>query len=255
MLTPDEEHTVAEQFGVARAQVRRDHLISHLLAALSQHVADQVLFFGGTALSRTFLPEGRLSEDIDLIALSPRRETAETIEHSLVRAVRREYPGLTWHPPLTAVRDVEPAVLTTRDGTTVRIQLLSRTGYSPWPAEDRKLIQRYSDAPAATLRVPTRESFAAWKTAAWVDRQASRDLYDLWLLTKLGALNTAAAELFRKYGPTNKPPTPDQFAALPDEDTWQRELAGQTRLTLTAAEAIEVVRRAWQVCNHGHQQP
>ncbi|MCI2424333.1 nucleotidyl transferase AbiEii/AbiGii toxin family protein [Saccharopolyspora sp. K220] len=80
MLDPDEEQAVAEQFGVARAQVRRDHLISHLLAALSQHLAEQVLFFGGTALSRTFIPEGRLSEDIDLMALGGRRATGEALK-------------------------------------------------------------------------------------------------------------------------------------------------------------------------------
>ncbi|MGP4021228.1 nucleotidyl transferase AbiEii/AbiGii toxin family protein [Saccharopolyspora sp. 5N708] len=246
MLDPDEEQAVAEQFGVARAQVRRDHLISHLLAALSQHLAEQVLFFGDTALSRTFIPGGRLSEDIDLIALSGRRATAEALERSLVRAVRREYPGLTWNPPLTTVRDVEPAVLAAPDGTTVRIQLLNHTGYAPWPTERRALVQRYSDAPPATLLVPTRESSAAWKTTAWVDRAASRDLYDLWLLANVGALDAAAAELFRKYGPTNKMPTADQFATPPDEATWQRELAGQTRLRITAVEALGEVRRAWQ---------
>lgn len=156
MLALDEEQAVAEQFGVARAQVRRDHLISHLLAALSEHLAEQVLFFGGTALSRTFIPEGRLSEDIDLMALGGRRATAETLERSLVRAVRREYPGLAWHPPLTTVRDVEPAVLVAPDGTTVRIQLLNRTGYgrtsSAGPALLRRATSHSAGAHSRVLR-------------------------------------------------------------------------------------------------------
>ena len=67
-MDPGEEAAVAEQFGVARPQVRRDHLISHLLAALSRHLADDVIFFGGTALARSLAPDGRLSEDIDLLA-------------------------------------------------------------------------------------------------------------------------------------------------------------------------------------------
>ncbi|WP_372448898.1 nucleotidyl transferase AbiEii/AbiGii toxin family protein [Saccharopolyspora endophytica] len=79
------------------------------------------------------------------------------------------------------------------------------------------------------MRVPTLESFAAWKTAAWVDRRAARDLYDLWLLSEIGALNATAAELFRKNGPTNKPPTTKQFSTHPDEVVWESELAGQTR--------------------------
>jgi len=121
MLDADEEHAVAEQFGVARTMVRRDHLISHLLAALSEHLADQVLFFGGTALSRTFVPDGRRSEDIDLIALGSRRKVAEIMERTLPHATRREYPGLRWRPSLTEVCDIAPAILSTPDGTSVRI--------------------------------------------------------------------------------------------------------------------------------------
>jgi predicted nucleotidyltransferase component of viral defense system len=85
MLSAEEEQAVAEQFGVARAQVRRDHLISHLLATLSMHLADRVVFFGGTALSRSLIPNGRLSEDLGLIAIGRRREVAELIERHLVR--------------------------------------------------------------------------------------------------------------------------------------------------------------------------
>jgi predicted nucleotidyltransferase component of viral defense system len=89
MLHPDEETEVAAQFGVTLPQVRRDHLISHLLAALSAHAADQVVFFGGTALSRTFAPDGRLSEDIDLIATGQRRDVAPLVQE------RRELSGQT----------------------------------------------------------------------------------------------------------------------------------------------------------------
>ena len=69
MLQPDELANTAAAFGVADEQVRRDHLISHVLAGLAD-LELPVVFFGGTALGRTHLinPEGgaRLSEDIDL---------------------------------------------------------------------------------------------------------------------------------------------------------------------------------------------
>jgi predicted nucleotidyltransferase component of viral defense system len=246
MLDPEEARAVAEQFGVALAQAHRDHLISHLLAALSEHIPDRVLFFGGTALSRTFAPDGRLSEDIDLIAFGNRREVAEAIEQTLARATRREYPGIRLRPSLNEVRDVEPAILTTPEGIAVRIQLLRQTGYARWPTERRRLVQRYSDAPPATLIVPTLASFAAWKTTAWVHRTASRDLYDLWLLARIGAMTAEAAELFRAHGPTNQIPSDGLFATPPDETTWRRELAGQTRLHVTAAEALSDVRAAWR---------
>jgi hypothetical protein len=41
--------------------------------------ADDVIFFGGTALSRTFLPTLRLSEDIDLLVHGRRSDVAARI--------------------------------------------------------------------------------------------------------------------------------------------------------------------------------
>lgn len=88
-------------------------------------------------------------------------------------------------------------------------------------------------------------SFAAAKTTAWLDRVASRDLFDLWLLARAGAIDASAAELFRRYGPTNAPPLPTMFSRAPAETAWRLELSAQTRLTVTAEEALAVVRNAW----------
>lgn len=195
MLRTDELAAVAAAFGVSDAQVRRDHLISHLLAALSREVRSQVVFFGGTALSRTHLPQGRLSEDVDLLAVGQRGPVAAVVETVLRDGVRREFGRLAWAPLLTSVRDVVPAVVRTQDGLAVRIQLLSPVGWPLWPVEERDLVQRYSDAPAARLQVPTRGAFVAMKTTAWADRRAARDLYDLYLLAGLGAIDDSAREL------------------------------------------------------------
>nr|WP_316252206.1 nucleotidyl transferase AbiEii/AbiGii toxin family protein [Mycolicibacter heraklionensis] len=45
------------------------------------------------------------------------------------------------------------------------------------------------DAPAATLRVHTLPVFAASRTTTWADRRAARDLWDLWTLDQLGAID------------------------------------------------------------------
>ena len=252
MLDPAEEIAVAEQFGVARGQVRRDHLISHVLAALSIDFSDQIVFFGGTALSRSFASDGRLSEDIDLIAAGNRRNIAEAMEQHIVTANRREYPGLRWLPLLSSVRDTDSAVLATTDGISVRIQLLNQTGYPPWPTVLLDLVQRYSDVSPANLRVPTRAAFAAWKTSAWMNRTASRDLFDLWSLARAGAIDAEAAALFASLGPTNRQPSDRVFSVAPDEAVWRRDLGSQTRLTVTADEALAVVRDAWRsATNHG----
>jgi predicted nucleotidyltransferase component of viral defense system len=92
MLDPEELLQIAARFGVSEDQVRRDHLISHLLAALSTEAADSVIFFGGTALARSLVPDGRLSEDVDLIALGSRTKVSTHLTSAIPRALRREYP-------------------------------------------------------------------------------------------------------------------------------------------------------------------
>ncbi len=78
-LHPDDLTRVMSAFGVAETQVRRDNAVSHILATLSQHHRDDLIFFGGTALSRTYLVDERLSEDIDLIATIPRNTLATAL--------------------------------------------------------------------------------------------------------------------------------------------------------------------------------
>lgn len=90
------------RFGVADDQVRRDHAISHILGGISNRLRDDVIFFGGTALSRTHLVHARLSEDIDLIALGDRREIAERLVTSINTALLRTHGRLSWLPSFTA---------------------------------------------------------------------------------------------------------------------------------------------------------
>ena len=76
MLSSEDRDLVAERFGADELQIDRDHLISHLLVGLTELVGNAVVFFGGTALSRTHLTAGRLSEDIDLYTSGDRRAIA-----------------------------------------------------------------------------------------------------------------------------------------------------------------------------------
>ncbi|MEC3913430.1 nucleotidyl transferase AbiEii/AbiGii toxin family protein [Nocardia sp. CDC160] len=241
-----ERDSVAVQFGVAPEQVERDHLISHLLAAISRGFADRVHFIGGTALARTHLVRGRLSEDIDLVALSNRRMLAAELDAALPRSVARSFGRLEWAPPLSDVPDTGAANLRSASGVFVKIQLLSAQGRAMWPTELRSLEQRYSDVPPAELLVPTLPAFAAGRTTTWHDRRASRDLWDLWALSDIGAINGDAGTLYRRYGPTNRLPTPQLFDHAPNEDDWNAQLAGQTRLMISAEIALAAVRDAWE---------
>lgn len=243
VLDDGEMREVADHFGVGEAQVRRDHIISHALAALSTLGTEDLVFFGGTALARTHLPAVRLSEDIDLLAVGSRAEAAHRASRTLTRLLRRSVgrPRLT--PPLEETRGAEPSVMTV-GGVRVQIQLLSASHLPPWPTEVADIEQRYSDAPPARLRVLTQASFAAAKLAAWHDRAAPRDLYDLWALASAGMACGDAAALFSRFGPLTSPEAVS-FSRLPTAAEWESALGHQCRPAVTAEEAAEVVRRAW----------
>lgn len=243
----DEWAAVAERFGVEIEQVRRDHLISHVLGAIAAGApSDDVVFFGGTALSRTYLTDARLSEDIDLIALASRTDVATRIEAAVRRGLARSHGRPTWRPALSATSGSQPATLAVEGTASVQVQLVSGEGYL-WPTEVRDIDQRYSDAPPARLRTLTAAGFAAAKLSAWMDRHAPRDLYDLWALGERALIDAGALEAFVRWGPQARPPASWVFETAPDEAVWRRALGHQTRLRITAADALDSVREAWRL--------
>jgi predicted nucleotidyltransferase component of viral defense system len=245
VLAIDDLHDVGERFGVAEAQVRRDHAISHVLWAISNQIPDAVVFVGGTALSRTHLVRARLSDDIDLVAIGPRPEVAEQLVRALDAGLGRTIGRPRWNPALSDRSDSTPAVLEIEEDIAITVRLLDERHYALWPVERREIEQRYADAFPAELTVPTVESFAGLAAVAWRDRGAARDLWDLWALASEGHLTAEAADLFAKHGATGSSPREFVITEAPPEDVWRRELAAQTRLEVTAAEASDAVRAAW----------
>lgn len=240
ILDPEERDAVMTRFGVGQAQVVRDHVISHALAAIATLNTDDVVFFGGTALSRTHLPGLRLSEDIDLMVRGDRRAMGATIQKAIAQQFLGSLGRTTFTPALAETRHPHESVLTVRN-TRIRIQLLSSEGYPPWPTEVSDLVQRYSDAPPARMRVLTPAAFAAAKLAAWTDRHAPRDLYDLWGLADAGRIDDEAAHLYGRYGQyTHVAQVP--FADVPDDATWRDALGHQGIIAVGPEHAARVVR-------------
>ncbi|RWR22005.1 nucleotidyl transferase AbiEii/AbiGii toxin family protein [Microbacterium enclense] len=242
VLDEHERAVVEAQFGVAAEQVVRDHVISHALAAIATVSTDDVVFFGGTALARTHLTNLRLSEDIDLIASGSRAEIGDRIEAAIVRGLGRAFGTPTFTPRLRDTVDSESSVVEA-GGVRIRLQLLSAQGYPAWPAEVVQIEQRYSDAPPARLRVLTAAAFAAAKLAAWSDRRAPRDLYDLWALADAGKIDREAVEMFGKLGPYTSAARVS-FARLPTKEEWTAALGHQCVPQVEPEEAARVVRAA-----------
>jgi predicted nucleotidyltransferase component of viral defense system len=238
-------YDVADRFGVDLEQARRDHVISHVLASISRRAQDRFIFYGGTALSRTWLPDARLSEDVDLMVIGRRRDGADELARAIDADVARPFLGATWSKDPRLARDAEAIMLTTGSGAVIKFQLVDTDGRPDWPTTLEPILQRYPDAPAATLRVPTPGAAVAMKMSAWFDRRAERDLFDLWAMATRGLIAPGALALYRRLGPSSRPPSASAFQPAPTEVAWRAALGHQTILHVTAAEAAEVVTAAW----------
>jgi hypothetical protein len=182
-----------------------------------------------------------MSEDVDLYA-DDRRAVVRRLTDDLPEALRREFPRLRWEPAPDAVRQPGYALLVPDGGLPVRVQVLDGGGYRYWPTERRPVDVRYADVPPVELVVPTRAAFAGMKLYAWADRRAPRDLYDLWALALLGAVDAEAVAVFTAA--VGYRPSPSSFDRWPDPEQWRVELAHQTAVLPEPEEAAAVVREA-----------
>ncbi|MEA3511532.1 MAG: nucleotidyl transferase AbiEii/AbiGii toxin family protein [Actinomycetota bacterium] len=243
MLEQQELRLWEARFGVAPEQIRKDHLISHLLAGIAHStVAGRAIFFGGTALARTHLGDRRVSEDIDLWA-EPTQEVFSALADELPRHVRREYPGLRIERDSPAMGNV-----IARDGTQVRLQVVAYGAEHNLcvELERRDIDLRYTDLQQeAELTVPTRSSFVAMKHLAWADRTAPRDLVDLVGLASIGALDAEAdaiVDCLRGFGVRFR-----DIDRLPDRTrrSWVVDLAHQMGQPPDPNHALSAVQEAW----------
>ena len=69
---------------------------------------------------------------------------------------------------------------------TVQIQLISGDDYTPWPREQNSVSLRYAGLADVRMTTYTPAAFVGAKTGAWCDagRDAPRDLYDLWAMSR-----------------------------------------------------------------------
>jgi len=243
VLDQQEMSLWAVRFGVAPEQIRKDHLISHLLAGIAHStVAGRVVFFGGTALARTHLGNRRVSEDIDLWA-EPGQEVFSVLADELPRHVRREYPRLRIERDSPAIGNVVAP-----DGTQVRLQVVAYGAEHDRcvELERRNIDLRYTDfRQDAELTVPVRSSFVAMKHLAWADRAAPRDLADLAGFAAIGALDGEADAIvtcLRGFGVNFR-----DIDHLPERTrrAWIGDLAHQMGQPPDPDQALSTVRQAW----------
>lgn len=240
MLSAGEVRRWVDRFRVPEAQVRRDHLISHVLYHLPGLIPDTT-FFGGTALCRTHLLDWRLSEDLDLLVEETSR-AADRLSEDLPEALRREFPGLTvdWG------REGETQVgAVSADDVSIRIQLVRfDDSYRRYPVESTRVALRYGDLPeAAEIVCPSATGAAAMKVNAWSDRKAPRDLCDLYGLVQARFLSGEALEIAAQVSrPVQRYDFEDD--QLPTQEQWVAALGHQMREPPPRELALASVRQA-----------
>ncbi len=244
MINRAEIEAVAGKFGAPDTQIIRDHLISHILAAIADWPdRDHLTFFGGTALCRTWLPDLRLSEDIDLLLNSP--TDSDGLRNHISRRLRREFPHLAW-TRLRSQHQVETWSVAA-DDLEVNVQLVHwRHDWQAIPIVTKPVRLRYSDLPESVgLRVPTPSGFAAMKLMAWFDRHTPRDLYDLAALAEAGHIDKMAAELVRSIaGFTPSAATLERTVPRSVESSWHTELGHQASDLTPPELCLNRVRKA-----------
>jgi predicted nucleotidyltransferase component of viral defense system len=154
MIKQSEIDKAAKLFGAPNSQILRDHLLSHVTAGIADWPdQNRVTFFGGTALCRTWLPDLRLSEDIDLL-LDELGDSIDIRDH-VSRRLRRDFPNLEW-TLLGTQHEVETWTLTT---TELDLKVQFAQWHFGWqdtiPTVTTPVRLRYSDlANTAALKVP-----------------------------------------------------------------------------------------------------
>jgi predicted nucleotidyltransferase component of viral defense system len=241
MLESNELDQVQRLFDSSELQVRRDHAISHVLAAI-QHIKAEFVFFGGTALSRTYVANGRLSEDIDLYS-NNREFLSRELDH-LPEMIEQEFPGANWEALPSQVSDPRSVLLNCDSSIKIKFQVLDALsrGRQRIPIKITDIHQRYSDVPRTKMYVPTFDGFVAMKALAWFDRRTARDLYDLDGLSHRGEVTESARKLInqlRGYRLTQAMMN-GRVSGL-----WHEELAHQTRLVISQQECLQRVLDWW----------
>lgn len=241
MLDFNEAEKVRKLFNSNEAQVHRDHAISYILSVL-QNVSSSMVFFGGTALARTHLRRGRLSEDIDLYT-STRQKLCLEID-DLPNMIEQEFPQATWGKLPSSTSDVQSSLLVCNSTIQIEVQAISTQlrGWNFIPVETVQIYQRYTDIPPTSLKVPTLDGFCAMKLTAWFDRGASRDLFDLEGLTHLRPVSEDTKALVTELLGLR---LTRRMLDRKIDGVWQDDLAHQTKLEKTGEECLARVLQWW----------
>jgi predicted nucleotidyltransferase component of viral defense system len=189
---------------ITDAQVEQDLILSRAVVNMfaEPEVATSLAFRGGTALYKLYLrPAARYSEDIDLVQLS-----AGPIG-SILSAIRRTIDPWLGLPKRTTKEgrivllyrmpsESEPPV-----SMRLKIEINSREHFSVFGVEQHELAvhSRWFKG-SATVRTYQLDELLGTKLRALYQRKKGRDLFDLYMASRIDKVNPArVVECFKCY--------------------------------------------------------
>ncbi len=189
MLSKDDIMRMAGQKRLNPSAISKDYALGWLLFGISKSsIGNNLVFKGGTALSKVYFPEGwRLSEDLDFTLIG------DIDPKTLEKALKEEVPKIVKDAiGMDVVLKDRPhsnvGYLASRfqyDGPlgkdTIKIEITSEKVTGETHTEKMPKILDY---PAFDVRVYSLDEILAEKMRAIIQRAKIRDYYDVWKLLK-----------------------------------------------------------------------
>ena len=246
MIDVQEASARARELGIDPAYVERDHLLCSVLAAIAD-TESRLVFRGGTALSRVYWPDFRMSEDLDFLGDLPGSDLERTLSHAVGSAAGQGSFDLEFRfgaPKRGWSRSV------VRAGDTQIIIDVNSDDRPYLAAQELPLHLPYSDLQDRERTIPV-VALAEIMGNKWFmlgddDRKEPRDLYDVWSgLTRFGVPFGELARGHRaKYGVN---PSEGQLRrAQRLEDLWQTRLGHQLAGLPPFGEVLAAVRKRFE---------
>jgi predicted nucleotidyltransferase component of viral defense system len=187
MIDDTRLRTLARQTGVTAGLAEKNYVNSWILYALyTSPLADQLVFKGGTALSKLYFPEiWRFSEDLDFTATEPLPELDQRLDTAVTAIADRSGITLTVTnvheagDPIDYVQiDVQyDAVLGQRNTTDLDITFNEALAFPP--VQHQHTVE---DIPAFDLTAYSVEEIFVEKLRSLYQRARARDYYDIYRL-------------------------------------------------------------------------
>jgi predicted nucleotidyltransferase component of viral defense system len=216
MISFGEIERLSLRYAVPQETIEKDYVLSWVLTGLSTlNLTDDLVFRGGTAIKKIFLPNHRFSYDLDFISTGIKGPMMIERLDKVIDWLKGEANLLC------AIKDRNPRIVKSRlripltyDGFTqitiakeVLIDLAHRAEAELLtPLIEGRIISEYTDLQprSSALTAYRPEAIAAEKVGAIFDhaREEPRDIYDLWALLGSRRIDgrTLAADFERAYG-------------------------------------------------------